>query len=195
MIDAGSDAQVVSSVAVSPRGLLAVVSADDGPAQLFASTDGDDWTLVPADQHPPLRACGLDCYFGVDGGGSTGGTIAGTDRGFLIVGSEIWRSDDGFDWQRLAGAAEDPDLAAGRMLAAVAGGPGLVAVGSDNKAWFSTDGSDWALAEVPTPPLPQFYEQGGYSEPTVEMRGLTVAGDTLFAWGSTTASVLGSTGT
>jgi hypothetical protein len=187
IIDAGSGRQVVSSLAVGPRGLLAVVSGDDGPAQLFASTDGDGWTLVPADQHPRLKRCGPDCYFEDDGARGPGGSIVGTDRGFLIVGSEIWHSDDGFDWQRLAGSADDPDLADGEMLAAAVAGPGYVAVGSDNKAWYSADGSDWALAEVPAPT--DYFQRRGDPAPTVEMQGITEAGDTLFAWGTATSVV------
>jgi len=71
------------------------------------------------------------------------------------------------------------------MRAATAGGPGLVAVG-DDRAWYSVDGSDWSLAEVPPPPT-QFFERGGYPAPTVDMRGLAVAGDKMFAWGTATA--------
>ena len=193
VIDAGSDAQVVSSVAVSPRGLLAVVSADDGPAQLFASTDGDDWTLVPADQHPPLRACGPDCYFGVDGAGRT-------------------RRDHRRHRSRVPDRRQR-DLALGRRLRLAApcrrrrgsgssplGGcsPRLpVALDSSPSEATTRPGS---RPMAPTGHWPRCRRrrcrsstrQGSYSEPTVEMRGLTVAGDTLFAWGSTTASVLGS---
>jgi hypothetical protein len=176
-INAGSSARSVTALATSPLGLLAVVGAEnDGAADLFASTDGHEWTRVPSNQHPPL--------------GTDRATVIGTERGFLLFGSDVWFSQNGFDWQRLASSAGDPDLRQGRVNAAAVGGPGYVAVGSDNKAWYSTDGSDWTLADVPPPPLPQFYEQGGYSKPTVEMEGITVDGDTLFAWGTVSASVL-----
>src|SRR3970040_432595 len=73
------------------------------------------------------------------------------------------------------------------MLAAVAAGPGLVAVGSDNKAWYSTDGSDWSLAEVPPPPA-EIFEREGYPAPTVRMPGVAGAGDKLVAWGGAEAT-------
>ena len=172
LIEAGPEADGVISLAASPHGLLAVVSAEgDGPAQLFASTDGRTWTLVPADQHPLLEAGG-------DGGH---GYIVGTDRGFLIVGVGVWASEDGYDWHVLADPSVDPDLLEGTMLAAAVGGPGYVAVGSD-KAWYSTDGSDWTLADVPPAPT-EFFASHGFPAPTVDMRGVAVAGDKLVAWG------------
>src|SRR3970040_1504693 len=73
------------------------------------------------------------------------------------------------------------------MLAAVAAGPGLVAVGSDNKAWYSTDGSDWSLAEVPPPPA-EIFEREGYPAPAVDMQGVAVAGEKLVAWGGAEAT-------
>jgi len=163
----------VSSLAAGPRGLLAVVERTGTPdyqAQLVASADGRNWTLVPADQHPPL----------------VGAAVIGTDQGFLMVGREVWTSEDGYNWQRLASSAEDPDLLEGRMLAAVAAGPGLVGVGGD-KAWYSVDGSDWSLAEVPPPPA-EIFQREGYPAPTVDMQGVAVAGDKLVAWGGAVAT-------
>jgi hypothetical protein len=181
VIDTPSGAGAVVSLAASPHGLLAVVSADDdSPAWLFASTDGHDWTRVPADRHPPLRRCSPNCLL-EEGGGRA--SVVGTDRGFLIVGSGVWVSENGFDWHALAVPSEDPDLRAGTMLAAALGGPGYVAVGSDNKAWFSTDGSDWTLAQVPPPPT-QDFKSRGFAAPTVNMHGVVEAGEALVAWGS-----------
>ena len=164
----------VTSLAAGPRGLLAVVertnTPDEQAARLVASADGRNWTLVPADQHPPL----------------VGAAVIGTDQGFLMVGREVWTSEDGYNWQRLAGSAEDPDLLEGRMLAAVAAGPGLVGVGGD-KAWYSVDGSDWSLAEVPPPPA-EIFQREGYPAPTVDMQGVAVAGDKLVAWGGAVAT-------
>lgn len=104
-----------------------------------------------------------------------------------MVGSEVLASEDGLTWRRIAGPTEDRDLRSGTPIAAAAAGPGLVAVGADNKAWYSTDGSDWALAEVPPPPgepsplerpLDRTQTQG-----TVEMQGVAVSGRNLVAWG------------
>ena len=64
----------------------------------------------------------------------------------------MFASDDGLGWRWITGPAEDPDLRSGTPLAAAAAGPGVVAVGADNKAWYSTDGTDWTLAEAPLPP-------------------------------------------
>jgi hypothetical protein len=72
------------------------------------------------------------------------------------------------------------------MLAAAVAGPGLIAVGSDNTAWYSEDGLDWSLAEVPPPPTESF-QAVGLPAPIVEMRGLAVAGDRMVAWGSASA--------
>ncbi len=93
----------VASIAVSPRGLLAVVGGDE-PARLAVSTDGRTWTLVPDDQHPRLSN---DRDFGMP-------SVVGTDRGFLMLNlSEVWLSENGFDWRRLASPATDPDLTRG----------------------------------------------------------------------------------
>ena len=69
------------------------------------------------------------------------------------------------------------------MLGVAAGGPGYVAVGNGNSAWYSTDGSKWSLAQVPQPPT-QFFESQGFAAPEVDMRGIAVAGDKLVAWGT-----------
>ena len=171
VIDAGPNAQDVISLAASPRGLLAVVGVDDGPDELFASTDGYSWTRVPPDEHPPI---------GADGAGLA---LVGSDRGFLLSNGDVWASADGIDWQILARRTDNPDLRHGEMLRIAAGGPGYVAVGNGNSAWYSTDGSTWTLAQVPAPPT-QFFESQGFAAPEVAMDGVAVADDTLVAWGT-----------
>lgn len=161
-IDFGPDMDDINSVVASRDGLLAV----EGWKELFASTDGHTWRRVPADQLPLM---------GIDR------AVVGTDHGFLMVGKEVWSSEDGYDWQPLASPADDPDLSAARMFAAVEGGPGLVAVGGNNKAWYSTDGSDWALAEMPPPPAE--LDRPDYTNVTVELYDIAVADDKLVAWG------------
>lgn len=172
----------VASLAASPHGLLAVIQGGDrpeggdGPTRLVASTDGMKWTLVPEGQHPSL---GDTNGFGLP-------SVVGTDQGFLLLQSdEVWTSENGLDWRRLASTATDPELGGGPD-AAIAGGPGLVGVGGD-RAWYSVDGSDWSLAQVPPPPA-QFFEREGYPAPTVEMQGVTAARDKLVAWGSANAT-------
>ena len=154
----------VASIAVSPQGLLAVVGGDE-PARLAVSTDGRTWTLVPEDQHPRLSN---DSSFGMP-------SVIGTDRGFLMLQlGEIWTSENGHDWRRLASPAT------GAPDAAIAGGPGLVGVG-DVRAWYSVDGSDWFLAAVPA--LPEEILARPDSDLYAEMTGVTAAGNDLVAWG------------
>lgn len=171
-IDAWPNAGRISSLAASTSGLLAVVGVNDRPSELFVSIDGHSWTQVPTDTHPPVDANGA------------GWALVGTDRGFLLsVGSGVWSSADGFEWQRLASPAENPDLRHGEMLAIAAGGPGYVAVGNGNSAWYSTDGSNWSLANVPPAPT-EFFTSRGYGAPEVAMHQIVVRGDTLVAFGT-----------
>lgn len=166
----------VVSLAASPRGLLAVVGegVPDGSeyldeARLAVSTDGQNWTFVSDDQHPQLST---PRSFGYP-------SVLGTDRGFLMLQlQEVWTSEDGYDWQRLASPVTDAGLET--MRAATAGGPGLVAVGGD-KAWYSNDGSDWSVAAVPA--LPEEILARPDSERYVEMTGVTAVGNDLVAWG------------
>ena len=112
-----------------------------------------------------------------------GWALVGSDRGFLLSNGDVWSSADGLDWQLLASRTDNPDLGHGEMLGVAAGGPGYVAVGNGNSAWYSTDGSEWSLAQVPQPPT-QFFESQGFAAPEVDMRGIAVAGDKLVAWGT-----------
>ena len=160
----------VASIAVSPRGLLAVVGGDE-PTHVAISTDGRKWTLVPDGQLPTLSN---DRMFGMP-------SVLGTDAGFLMLQlNEIWISENGNYWRPLVGETTDPDLRMGVPSVATAGGPGLVGVG-DDRAWYSVDGSDWSLAVVP--PLPAEILARPESERYVEMTGVTAAGKDLVAWG------------
>lgn len=160
----------VASIAVSPRGLLAVVGGDE-PARLAVSTDGRTWTLVPDGQHPQLSN---DRSFGMP-------SVVGTDRGFLMLQlQEVWASENGFDWQLIASPATDPDLSTGEPDAVTVGGPGLVGVAGGGNALYSVDGSDWFGAAVPA--LPEVFLARPDSERSVRMTGVTSAGDDLVAW-------------
>ena len=101
-------------------------------------------------------------------------SLVRTDRGFLMLQlNEVWASDDGYDWRRLASATTDPDLYPSGPDTAVVGGPGLVAVG-DDKAWYSVDGSDWSLAAIPG--LPAEILARPEDDRHVAMTGVTAAG-------------------
>lgn len=174
VIDASNEGRV-EAVAAGTRGLLAAVGEGDD-SRLYFSADGRNWTRVPADQYGPV--------------GLNGAALVATDQAFLLVGNEVLASEDGLSWQRIAGPDEDPDLRVGTRIAAAAGGPGLVAVGSNNMAWYSTDGSDWTLADVPPPPgQPSQLERpldASQTQGAVEMLGVTAAGRHLIAWGVST---------
>ena len=173
LIDTPSGTGTVVSLAATPHGLLAVVGEQDGneTTRLAVSTDGRNWTLVPDGQHPSLSS---PRSFGYP-------SVVCTDRGFLLLQlNEVWMSENGYDWRRLAGETTDPDLRMGGPGAATNGGPGLVAVGGD-KAWYSADGSDWSVAAVPA--LPEEILARPDSERYVEMTGVTAAGNDLVAWG------------
>ena len=179
IIETPSGIGSVVSLAASPHGLLAVVGEDwrSDVARLVVSTDGQNWALVPAARHPKLSA--------PNGFGGPWGypSVIGTDGGFLLLQlnelqlTEIWTSEDGYDWRRPAGAATGTDFG---PRAVTAGGPGLVGVGGDN-AWYSVDGSDWSEAVVPA--LPEEILPRPASERYVEMTGVTAAGNDLIAWG------------
>jgi hypothetical protein len=164
------------SLAASPRGLLALLGEIGSNAfELAVSTDGLTWLRVPANQHPPL------------GNNVELIQLIGTERGFMaIVGYDVWTTPDGFTWERLTGP-EDPDLRQGEILDAASGGQGFVAVGTNNTAWYSTDGSDWSLADVP--PLPAEFGGPGYTgqPPTVTMYQVATSGEVLVAWGYASA--------
>ena len=170
MIETPSGTGAVVALAAAPGRLLAVVG-DDAGVRLITSSDGRVWTLVPADRHPELST---PRGFGYP-------TVVGTDRGFLLLQlNEIWTSDTGDDWRRLAGETTDPDLRPGGPDFATAGGPGMVGVGGD-KAWFSVDGSDWSTAAVPA--LPAEILARPDAERYVAMTGVTAGEDGLIAWG------------
>ena len=181
-IDAPSPGWGVDTLFAGPRGLLAFLGEGGSHAmQLSVSTDGRTWTLVPNEQFPSDTVL-------LPPPGSLRQAAVVTDDAFFFVadGNDVWASEAGSTWQRLTDRARDEDLRAGQILAVVIGGPGLIAVGSDNTAWYSEDGSEWALAEVPAPPTASFEEQG-FPAPIVEMQGVAGNAGTYVAWGTATS--------
>jgi hypothetical protein len=172
LVGTPSETGDVVALAATPGGLLAIVGTDAG-VRLTTSRDGRDWTLVPADQHPRLST---PWSFGYP-------SVVGTDRGFLLLQlNEVWMSENGDGWHRLAGETTDPDLHPSGPDAAVVGGPGIVGVG-DDKAWYSADGSDWSMASVPA--LPAKVLERPEAERNVAMTGVTAADGGMVAWGIT----------
>jgi hypothetical protein len=148
----GEAYQGMSSVTVGGPGLVAVGS--DGPhtdrsAAVWTSPDGVTWTRVPHDE-------------AVFGGGSMHSVTVG-GPGLVAVGADgnpqtaihnavVWTSPDGITWSRVP---HDEAIFGGEtgvwMSSVTAGGPGLVAVGSQwsfgastAAVWTSPDGITWS---------------------------------------------------
>lgn len=152
----------ITRMVAGPRALVATTVSDfRRVAPLYVSADGYNWSVA---DHSPDRL-----------------VVVGTDRGFLMLDDGVWTSEDGHDWERIVNSSDDPDLAGATVIDVAAGGPGFVAVGSDNKAWYSTDGSDWVLADVPRPPAELV--RPDYPNLNVELHRIAVAGDVLVANG------------
>ncbi len=148
----GDDWQQMWSVTVGGPGLVAV-GTDYGrrAAAAWTSTDGLTWQRVVHDED----------VFGGQGWQSMWSVTAG-GPGLVAVGSDsqvagedsaaVWTSSDGLTWQRVV---HDEAVFGGQggqsMSSVTAGGPGLVAVGSDDQmaagssaaVWTSPDGIIW----------------------------------------------------
>jgi hypothetical protein len=156
----------------------AVGSGEDADA-LVVVDEGDSWTRVT---DRDLEDAGEETMTGVAAGpGALVAIGSGRDEDGE-TSPRIWVSDDGFDWQLMAGAWSNVfDRSDQESVAAVAGGPGeFVVVGSevvgersDGVAWFSPDGRSWRRAEVP----------GQLPERRESLLGVTAHGSTFVATG------------
>jgi|GEM_PF-1096643 len=187
-------------VAVGGPGLVAV--GRDGPAvdgeghaAAWTSADGLTWSRVPHDESV-FGGPGEQRMLSVTVGGP--GLVAvgfETPVGLLGRDAAVWTSIDGLDWSRVP---HDVDVLGGesaQMVSVTAGGPGLVAVGSDglstfaNSAepfdepsvaaavWTSVDGLEWSRV------IHDEVIFGGPSEQS--MASVTVGGPGLVAVGRT----------
>ena len=149
----GEGGQAMTSVTAGGPGLVAVgteVSESDLDAAVWTSTDGISWSRVPGDE----------AVFGGEGGQAMTSVTAG-GPGLVAVGTEVsesdldaavWTSTDGISWSRVPGDEAVFGGEGGQAMTSVtAGGPGLVAVGtegpiknSDAAVWTSTDGITWS---------------------------------------------------
>lgn len=142
----GDGEQSMSAVAVGGPGLVAVGQDDGrGAAAVWTSLDGTSWQRVPHAEEA-LGGDGLQAMYSVTAGGP-GLVGVGVDMG--LGASAVWTSSDGLAWERVD---HDESVFGGAgyqaMVSVAAGGPGLVAVGSDESAgaaavWTSTDGRSW----------------------------------------------------
>jgi hypothetical protein len=129
-------------------GLVAVGydgSGGDWDAAVWTSADGLAWSRVPGDE----------TTLGGEGDQDMAAVVAG-GPGLVAVGAEylgedwdaaVWTSADGLAWSRVP---HDEGLFGGPdhqfITGVVAGGPGLIAVGSD-RAGGDTDGAVWTSAD------------------------------------------------
>jgi hypothetical protein len=170
----GAGEQGMSSVVAGGPGLVAVgsdgigvwvlTSSDqdfdpvDADAAVWTSSDGITWSRVPHDE----------AVFGGEGG-HVMLSVTSRGPGLVAVGAAssvdtgdkpsnadaaVWVSVDGFTWSRVP---HDPEVFAVSdrdwMASVIAGGPGLVAVGSTGDVqtthnaavWTSADGITWTL--------------------------------------------------
>lgn len=159
----GGGNRSISSVAVGGPGLVAVgydaSGMDSYAGAVWTSVDGIAWSRVPHDE-------------ALFGGGTFINSVAVGGPGLVAGGYEgwpdspqpvVWTSVDGLAWSR---ATFDPALDGNswhRISSVVAGGPGLVAVGSEMTGdpeaakwsaavWTSVDGLVWS--QVPDQALP-----------------------------------------
>ena len=140
----------LSAVAETPGGFVAGGYVETATAirmaSLWRSPDGVTWTRtivpIPAGSSEVTGIAELSASELVAVG------IAGDERRGTAA---VWQSHDaGATWSAIA----SPSLAAGRMLAVAAGRGGVAAVGELQEqtgaaAWFSADGSNWAVSSGP----------------------------------------------
>ncbi len=149
----GGGNQSMTSVTAGGPGLVAI--GTDGPvgdldAAVWTSPDGVTWSRVTHDE----------AVFGGEGDQSMTSVTAG-GPGLVAVGTDgpvknsdvaVWTSPDGVTWSRVT---HDEAVFGGggnqSMTSVTAGGPGLVAVGTDASnddgdpaVWTSPDGVNWS---------------------------------------------------
>jgi hypothetical protein len=192
----GDDDQAIHSVTVGGPGFVAVgdtgvrASSGDRDAAVWTSPDGITWSRVPDN----------DAVFGGDGAQVMESVTVG-GPGLVAVGLRfdepgspglrpaVWTSSDGVAWTPAPFDRDDFGGDDGWMHSVTAGGPGLVAAGSDRwsaAVWTSPDGITWSRV----PHDPEVFGIGldarddwGFQ---TEMRSVTVGGPGLVAVGSST---------
>jgi Tol biopolymer transport system component len=162
----------VNLVTAGGPGLVAMGSDVDGAPLAWASPDGASWERVPD------RGLGTGDIFDVAAG--PGGLVAvGTPCEGCPFDGILWTSEDGRTWDR---TADDPALGDALVEGIAAAGPGFVAVGGWNGAWFSADGVGWTRASVPPVPSDVYPGDDG-KHPQVYLTDVTGGGGRLVAVG------------
>ncbi len=139
---------MMGGVTAGGPGLVAVgwdFSGGNEDAAVWTSPDGISWSRVP-DDGAVFGGEGYQLMNGVTAGGP-GLVAVGTDRSG--IDAAVWTSPDGISWSRVP---DDGSVLSGDgvqwMWSVTAGGPGLVAVGTDwsgtdAAVWISPDGLSW----------------------------------------------------
>jgi hypothetical protein len=151
----------VARVAASDLGLVATGFTSTASGEEFVgwwSHDGLSWQPI-------------------EGDGANWG-LAAAGPGFVAVGGgSVWTSTDGASWDRVR-SADPRDW----FQDVTSGGPGVVAVGRPNKAWYSSDGVTWESAKVPPVPA-RVYPGDDGKTPQVYMTSVAAASNALVATG------------
>ena len=146
------------SVVAGDAGLVAMGSHFTCCGEAFAgwsTSDGVSWHQI--EDHHASEAEGL----------------AVAAPGFVAARTEtVSTSTDGVSWDLVQPSSDPED----QYLSVTAGGPGVVAVGSPGKAWFSSDGLTWEAATVPR------------TQVSTDMTKVTAGVDRLVATGWTRVS-------
>lgn len=160
-----ADGNPVSLVAGGP-GLIAVGSADDGyygDGAAWVSSDGSAWTRISDN----TGVFGGKQNYGLHDGRQALSDVTAWNGGFVAVGADgrgsdspeadaaVWLSPDGVTWTRVSHQEAFGGPGSQTMAAVTAGGPGLVAVGTDDETlfdphaavWLSADGVTWTRVD------------------------------------------------
>jgi hypothetical protein len=181
----GEGDQRILGITAGGPGLVAVGTANEDAA-VWTSSDGIKWSQVPYDAD----------VFGGDGHQQME-SVTVWDSGLVAVGFRfdepelmglspaVWTSIDGIVWSPVR--FDRTTLGGNWMHSVTAGGPGLVAVGSDGwsaAVWTSPDGVTWT--RVPHDPEVFGVDLAGDSEwgPGAEMYSVTSGGPGVVAVGS-----------
>ncbi len=180
----GTGDQVMLAVAAAGPGLVAVGddrSGGDADAAVWTSGYGAVWTRVPHSE--AIFGGNYDQRMNEVTAGGPGVVAVGWDHGSSISAAAVWTSVDGTSWTRVPHSeAVFGGPGSQSMYGVAAGGPGLVAVGSDitnNESdaavWTSTNGLTWT--RVP-------HDEAIFGGPSNQsMLDVTVGGPGLIAVG------------
>ena len=174
----------MNGVTAGGPGLVAIGSERSGSderAAVWTSPDGITWSRVPHDE-AVFGGPNTQRMNGLTAGGP-GLVAVGRDHSGFDQHAAVWTSPDGITWSRVPHNETvfgDADRLS--MSSVTAGGPGLVAVGSDGQhlgdaaVWTSTDGTTWSRVPHDEAVFGGTYGQG--------MSSVTVGGPGLVAVGS-----------